>query len=182
MKQIILLFLITPLILLADAKMDIYKLYKAKDYEAACIQGEPALARLAQDEEFVSIYAFSCLQADQLDKLALPITYLKSSSEARANAAYFAVILMQKELLMHALLDQYDLNAVKLPTSEYLLSTVYNLYSNDINKNKRRRYNYVDKDDPKKRYRLYITKGTSTPKMIIEEYYDTLMTKRHIYL
>jgi len=182
MKHLILVFLLTPLILLADAKIDIYKLYKMKNYEAACSQGTAILKGLQEDEEFVSIFAFSCLQADKLDKLALPITYLKNSSEARANAAYFAVILMQKELLMHALLDQYDLNSVKLPTSEYLLSVVYNLYSHDINKNKRRRYNYIDKNDPKKRYRLYITKGTTSPKMIIEEYYDKLMTKRHTYL
>ena len=182
MKQIILLFLITPLFLFADTKMDIYKLYKEKNYVQACSQGEAFLTQLSQDEKFVSVYAFSCLQADQIDKLALPITFLKNSSEARANAAYFAVILMQKKLLFHALLDQYDLNTLKLPTSEHLLSIVYNLYSHDINKNKRRRYNYVDKNDPKKRYRLYITKGTAAPKMIIEEYYDKLMTKRHTYL
>lgn len=181
MKQILLLLLVAPLILLADAKIDIYKLYKDKNYDAACNQGEAFLSQLAQDEEFVSIYAFSCLQADKINKLAQPITLLKKSSDARANAAYFSVILMQKELLMHALLDQYDLNAVKLPTTDYLLSVVYNRYSNDPNKNKHRRYNYIDNNDPKKRYRLYVIKGSDAPKMIIEEYYDTLMTKRHIY-
>jgi len=181
MKNMIFLLLLSPLILAADAKMDIYKLYQDTKFDAACQAGDKLLNQNKTDEEFVSLYAFSCLNADQLDKLAVPITYLKNSSESRANAAYFSVILMQKKLLLHALTDQYDLKPIKLPTTEYVLSTVFDLYTNDTTQKKRRRYNYVDPKDPTKNYRLFVTKGASAPKMIIEEYVNKKMTKRHIY-
>ncbi len=181
MNKIILILFLSPLLLLADAKIDIYKLYQEAKYEEACKSGESLLKQYKGDEEFISLYAFACLNADQLDKLALPITSLKKTAEARANAAYFSVILMQKKLLMHALSDQYDLKAITLPTTEYVLSTVFDLYSSDTNTQVRRRYNYVDPKDVKKSYRLFVTKNASSPQMIIEEYYDKIMTKRHIY-
>ena len=46
------------------------------------------LTNLKDDEEFISLYGFSCLNADKLDKLSVVITSLKKSPEARANAAY----------------------------------------------------------------------------------------------
>jgi hypothetical protein len=88
---------------------------------------------------------------------------------------------MQKKLLMHALSDHYDLKPIKLPTTEYVLSTVFDLYSSDTNTKERRRYNYNDPKDTNKMYRLYVTKSGTSPKMIIEEYYNKKMTKRHIY-
>ena len=181
MKKLILLLFLAPLFLQADAKVNTYKLYQDAKYEEACLSGDKVLKQYKNDEEFISLYAFSCLNADQLDKLSLPITSLKKTAESRANAAYFSVILMQKKLLMHALTDQYDLRPIKLPTTEYVLSTVFDLYSNDTGSKKRRRYNYVDPKDTKKSYRLFVTKSGSSPKMIIEEYYDKIMTKRHIY-
>ena len=181
MKKLILLLLIASQSLSADAKLDTYKQYQNAQYEEACKSATPLLKQYKSDEEFISLYAFSCLNADKLDKLSVAITSLKKSPESRANAAYFSVILMQKKLLMHALSDQYDLKPIKLPTTEYVLSTVFDLYSSDTNPKKRRRYNYVDPSDSKKNYRLFVTKGGASPKMVIEEYYDKKLTKRHIY-
>lgn len=181
MIKLLLFLFISPLILLADVKMETYKLYQEKQYEAACQAGEKGLQQYKSDEEFLSLYAFSCLNSDQIDKLSFPISTLKSTPESRANAAYFSVIVMQKSLLMHALTDKYDLKPIKLPTTEYVLSTVFDLYSNDTGSKERRRYNYNDPKDSKKSYRLFVTKSGSSPKMIIEEYYDKIMTIRHIY-
>ena len=175
------MFLLSPLFLLADGKVETYKLFQDAKYEEACQSGDTLLQQYKDDEEFISLYAFSCLNADQLDKLSIPIASLKKTSESRANAAYFSVILMQKKLLMHALADQYDLKPIKLPTTEYVLSTVFDLYSNDQGSKDRRRYNYTDPKDIKKSYRLFVTKSASSPKMVIEEYNDKIMTKRHIY-
>ena len=180
MKLTILLF-VSFLLLQADDKLDTYKLYQDAKYEEACQMGEKFLEQYKDDEEFISLYAFACLNADHLDKLSVPITALKKSSEARANAAYFSVILMQKKLLMHSLSDQYDLKPVKLPTTDYVLSTVFDLYTKDSGPKERRRYNYRDPKDPKKSYRLFVTKSAPSPKMVIEEYYDKIMTQRHIY-
>lgn len=181
MKKLVLSLILSPLFLYADAKIDTYKLYQDAKYEEACNRGETILQQFREDEEFISLYAFSCLNADQLDRLSVPIVSLKKTAESRANAAYFSVILMQKKLLMHSLSDQYDLKPIKLPTTEYVLSTVFDLYTNDKGSKNRRRYNYTDPKDVNKSYRLFITKSGSSPKMIIEEYYDKIMTKRHIY-
>ncbi len=181
MTKILFLLTFTALLLHADAKTETYKLYQDGKYEEACLSGEKLFNQYKNDEEFVSLYAFSCLNSDQLDKLSAPISALKNTPEARANAAYFSVILMQKKLLMHSLADQYDLKPIKLPTTEYLLSTVFDLYSSDPRTKDRRRYNYLDPKDAKKSYRLFVTKSGPSPKMIIEEYYDKILTKRHIY-
>ncbi len=181
MKKLILFFFITAQLLQADAKLDTYKLYQDAKYEEACQSADKILSQYKDDEEFISLYAFSCLNADKLDKLAIAVTSLKKSPESRANAAYFSVILMQKKLLMHALSDQYDLKPIKLPTTEYILSVVFDLYSSDTNPTQRRRYNYVDPKNPNKNYRLFVTKSGTSPKMIIEEYENKQLTKRHIY-
>ncbi|MCJ7765186.1 MAG: hypothetical protein MUP09_04520 [Thiovulaceae bacterium] len=181
MKIVIFLLFFSSLLLQADNKIETYRLYQDAKYEKACQAGEKVLDQYKNDEEFISLYAFSCLNADYLDKLALPITFLKNSAEARANAAYFAVILMQKKLLLHALTDQYDLKPIKLPTTDYVLSTVFDLYTKDSGPKERRRYNYSDPKDAKKSYRLFVTDSGSSPKMVIEEYYDNIMAKRHIY-
>ena len=181
MKPLILTLLLTPLFLFADAKMEIYKLYQDKNYETACHLAQSAFPEYTKDEEFLSIYAFSCLNIDEIDQLSFAITGLKKSKESRANAAYFSVILMQKTLLMHALSDKYDLEPMHFPTSVYVLSTVYDLYAKDTGSKKRRRYNYIDPTDAKKSYRLFITKTGVSPKMVIEEYYDKILSQRHIY-
>ena len=181
MKQFILILVLAPLFLYADTKMEIYKLYQDKNYETACQLAESALSTNRTDEEFLSVYAFSCLKIDKVDQLAPAITGLKKSKESRANAAYFSVILMQKSLLMHALNDQFDLHPMHFPTSTYILSTVYNLYAKDTGSKKRRRYNYIDPSDAKKSYRLFVTKTGTSPKMVIEEYYDKILSQRHIY-
>ena len=181
MKKIVLWFVILTVSLSANIKMDTYELYKDKKFSDVCTQLHTQKKLLTSDEELLSIYGFSCLNSDRIDALTTPITYLKNSKESRTNAAYFSVLLMQKQLLMHALIDQYDLKAIKVPTTTHILSIVFDLYTKDTNTKKRRRYNYMDPHDSKRYYRLYITKGDPSPKMVIEEYYDKIMTQRHIY-
>lgn len=165
----------------AQSKSEMFQLYQNEKYEEACQLGTTLFSQNRSDEEFLSLYGFSCLYADYIDRLALPMSILKSTPEARANAAYFSVIIMQKKLLMHALQDNYDIHSVKLPTTDYVLSKVFNLYQNDLNTNKRQTYIYTDPNNSKISYRLFISSQSSLKKMIIEEYYDKIMAKRHIY-
>ncbi|MDF1881890.1 hypothetical protein JHD50_11380 [Sulfurimonas sp. MAG313] len=180
MKYIIFISLFLS-ILQADIKTSLYHLYQDKQYEDACKQGLKVFQQYRKDEEFVSLYAFSCLNADQIDRLAIPISILKNSEEARSNAAYFSVILMQKKLLFHALLDAYKLTALKLPKTDHVLSTVYELYSKESYARKRSHYSFIDPNNEKISYKLYIKNGNQHKKMVIEEYYDTIMTHRHEY-
>ena len=126
MKIFLLLFL--SLSLYADAKQNMFNLYQNKKYEDVCNIGFNNFQYYRQDEEYISLYAFACLKSDYIDRLSIPTAMLKFSREARSNSAYFSVILMQKKLLYHALIDNYDISSLKLPTTDYVLSKVFDLY------------------------------------------------------
>ena len=181
MRYLIFIAIFFNLALSADIKKDLYHLYQDKQYEKACKQGLKVFQKYRKDEEFVSLYAFSCLYADHIDRLAVPISVLKYSEEARSNSAYFAVILMQKKLLYHALVDNYKINTLKLPSTDHVLSIVFDLYSKTDSSRKRSHYTFQDKQNSKISYKLYLKNDTRLKKMVIEEYYDTIMTHRHIY-
>jgi hypothetical protein len=177
----ILLILFFSINLFGSIKQDILNLYQNKKYEDACNVGFDNFGRYNKDEEYLSIYAFSCLKADYIDRLALPIAMLKFSQESRSNSAYFSVIFMQKKLLYHALLDDYDLSEFNLPTTDYVLSKVFELYAKLGQHEKRSLYIFDDTSNEKVSYKLYLEKDYKIPKMIIEEYYDNTLVKRHIY-
>lgn len=167
--------------LFANVKQDILNLYQNNKYEDACNLGFNKFTRYNKDEEYLSLYAFSCLKADYIDRLALPIAMLKLSPEARANSAYFSVIFMQKKLLYHALLDDYDLSELRLPTTDYVLSKVFEFYAKLGKHEKRTLYIFDDQNNDKVSYKLYLEKDYKISKMVIEEYYDNMLIKRHIY-
>lgn len=180
MKSVILLLSIVTF-LLADAKQEIYSLYQMKHYEKACKTGLLNFNQNRDDENFVSIYAFSCLYADYIDRLSVPITLLKNSKEARSNAAYLSIILMQKKLLEHSLMDNYNIKPLKLPTTDNILSKVFDLYSNAQTSKKIPVYVFIDPNNDKITYRLYLSGNADNNNMVIEELYDSTLVKKHIY-
>ena len=179
MKALLLIFIITSLY--ADIKQNMFNLYQNKKFEDVCQIGFDNFKQNKRDEEFVSLYAFSCLHSDYIDRLAVPTAVLKFSREARANSAYFSVILMQKKLLYHALVDNYDLSAFDLPSTDYVLSRVFDLYSKLEKHEPRAFYLFEDPNDPKLTYKLYLSRDYKLDKIIIEEFYDTITVKRHVY-
>ena len=180
MKAIFLLVTFITL-LFSDAKQDIYSLFQMKQYEKACRIGLLNFNKNRDDENFVSIYAFSCLYADYIDRLSVPITLLKNSKEARSNAAYLSIILMQKKLLEHSLKDGYNIKALKLPTTDNILSKVFDLYSNLKTPKKIPLYVFIDPNNAKITYRLYLSGDAEASNMVIEELYDSTLVKKHIY-
>ena len=179
MKIIVALFI--TISLFADIKKEMFSLYQNHKYEESCNIGFDHFTRNKHDEEFVSLYAFACLKSDYIDRLSIPTAMLKFSKEARANSAYFSVILMQKKLLYHALIDNYDLSNYKLPTTDYILSRVFDLYSGLGKHTPRVFYLFEDPKDEKVTYKLYLSRDDKVTKMVIEEFYDTIAVKRHIY-
>ena len=175
------LVLILALNLYADIKQNMFNLYQNKKYEDVCQIGFDTFKKNKKDEEFVSLYAFACLNSDYIDRLAVPTAVLKVSEEARANSAYFSVILMQKKLLYHALVDNYDLSSFDLPTTDYVLSKVFELYSKLEKHEPRAFYLFEDPNDSKLTYKLYISRDYKLDKIVIEEFYDTITIKRHVY-
>jgi len=179
MKLIIMILLVTSLY--ADIKQDMVGLYQNKKFEQVCTLGFDNFSKYKKDEEFLSLYAFGCLNSDYIDRIAVPTAMLKFSPEARTNSAYFSIILMQKKLLYHALLDNFDLAKFDLPTTDYVLSKVFDLYAKLGKHKKRSFYLFQDPEDKKLTYKLYLAKDYKITKMVIEEFYDTMLIKRHIY-
>jgi len=183
MKMILLLFLCTYTLFAStdETKKKMFDFYKKENYKQACQLGYDNLEENKRDEEYVSLFAFSCLYSDDIDRLSAPAALLKMTKESRANSAYFAIIVMQKKLLYHALLDGYELSKFVLPTTDYVLSKVFDAYTK-LGKHKQKKYYFFkDIDDEKITYKLYLSKDYKINKMIIEEYYDTIAIKRHEY-
>ncbi len=181
MKKIVTLSILLALSLFGDVKERMFNLYENERYEDVCNIGFSNFGRYAKDEDFLSLYAFGCLKSDFIDRLSLPISLLKYTKEARANSAYFSVILMQKKLLYHALVDGYELAKYKLPTTDYILSKIFDYYVALGKHESRNFYLFTDKGNPKISYKLYLVKDSVPYKMVIEEYYDNSLVKKHIY-
>lgn len=179
MKIVIMLLL--SLSLYADVKQEMLSLYENGYYKDACMLGYNNSLSYDKDENFISLYGFACLKSDYIDRLILPITKLKNSAEARSNGAYFSIIMTQKKLLYHSLIDGYKLSSLKLPSTDYILSKVFDLYSELTDEEQKEVYLFEDKYDKKLTYKLFLRKDEEVHKMVIEELYDKMIIKSHVY-
>ncbi len=177
----IILALLLAVVLYADAKKEMLSLYENNKYENACEVGFANLNFYANDEDYISLYGFSCLKADFIDRLMVPIIKLKFTKESRSNGAYFSVIMMQKKLLYHAMIDGYKLSSFNLPTTDHVLSKVFDLYAQVQENTPKEFYIFEDKNDKKITYKLTLLKDERLSKIVIEEFYDNKIVKQHIY-
>ncbi|MGM0624057.1 MAG: hypothetical protein ACQESH_08590, partial [Campylobacterota bacterium] len=127
MKKLLLTILSTS-VLLSYSLEEFYKDYKEEKYDYACKKGVTIFSQNRQDENYLTIYSFACLKSDMIDRLAVPITGLRESKEARANASYFSAVLLQKKLLYHAVIDGTDIKGLNFPTTEFVLSRIFDMY------------------------------------------------------
>ncbi|KFN39050.1 MAG: hypothetical protein JU82_08695 [Sulfuricurvum sp. MLSB] len=176
---LIVFFAVSPL-LQADASQKLYDLYQRELYSQGCDYGYQVFTQNKRNEAFVSLLGFSCLKADHIDRLSPVISALHATPDARANSAYFSLLLMQKKLLAQALYDNKPIVNLKFPTSAHLLSKVFELYlknpkSSDIVKE------YTDPLNPRQSYKLYTTDSWGRKSIAIDEYYDKILTIHHVY-
>ena len=174
------LFLCAAVLTASDSSR-LYELYQNGNYRQACDEGFSKLQRHQNNEKYISLYAFSCLQADEIDRLALPIIMLKKSKEARKNATYFSTILLQKNLLIDALENQQSLAGLNLPSTDFVLSKVFDLFSANQYVTRNNIYVLSDPKNPRQTYRIYLRAGKKTYALVLDEYYDTILTKHHLY-
>jgi len=104
------------------------KAYKNKNYALVCKKGYKLFDKLRKDENLLTMYAFSCLKIDYIDRLAVPILILGKTPQSRNNRAYFSLILAQKNILTAALFDGIKFKDLNIPQTDYVLSKVFNLY------------------------------------------------------
>ena len=164
----------------ANANPKLFELYQRGMYAEGCDFGYKIFAKNQHNEAFVSLLGFSCLKADQLERLAPVITALHDSPDARANSAYFSLLLMQKKLLMQALYDNKPIVNLKFPSSSHIISKIFDLYLKnpkpaDIIKE------YQDPLNPRQSYRLYTSEQYGRKGIAIDEYYDKILTSHHVY-
>ncbi len=180
MKYLMLFFLFLSSSYALNVKAQMFELYKQSSYEQSCQLGFKNLASFTDDEEFLTVYGLSCIEADYIDRLAVPISLLKWSDVSRANASYFTTILFQKKLLYQALKDDYNLKSIIFPTTDYVLSKVFNLYQ-AAQVLKKREYIFNDPQDTSLKYKLYLQADPRIDKMVIEEIKNGTIIKKHIY-
>ena len=180
--RIVLLLLIAGLLNLSASDLDrLYRLYSQKQYAKACQLGLRIFNQHKKNSKFLMLYGFSCLNADYIDRLAVPMTGLRRTKTERANASYFATILLQKKLLYHAILDGVDISDLKLPKTDYILSKVFDMFTKNEYKKADGRYLFKSKENPDLSYVLYAVYGKGAPKMVIEERLDGEIIKTHRY-
>ncbi|WP_456401820.1 hypothetical protein [Hydrogenimonas sp.] len=159
----------------------LYGLYQSKKYKKACQVGLRMFNKHKKNSKFLMLYGLSCLKADYIDRLAVPLTGLRHTRSERANASYFATILLQKKLLYHALLDGVDISNLKLPKTDYILSKVFDLYTQKRYKKADDKYYFISKEKPDFMYVLYIESNGGVNKMVIEERLDNHIINIHRY-
>lgn len=180
MKKFLLLTASTCLILYADISSQMFMLYQKGAYYDACSIGKKNWNKILTSEKQVSLYAFSCLNADQIDRLNFPITVLNETAEARANASYFSLLVLEKKLIIQALYDNINIKSLQLPHSSNLLSKIFDYYcknpqlGNTIKE-------YSDTTNPRQTYKLYTVQIGTHKTFAIDEYYDKILTKHHVY-
>lgn len=180
MKTVLLLLFSLIYSLHADVSQKLFDHYQKGSYAQGCDYGYKFFSQNRQNEPFVSLLGFSCLKADQIDRLGPIVSALHETPDARANGAYFALLLMQKKLLMQALYDNKPIVNLRFPASSHLLSKVFDLYlknpkAADIVKE------YQDPLNPRQTYRLYTTEMNGQKSIAIDEYYDKILTLHHVY-
>lgn len=180
MKNIILL--VFPFMLLGQnlSITTLVRHYKQKDYAYVCKYGIRLFQELRKDENLLSMYAFSCLKIDFLGRLYTPLAIMGKSAESRRNRSYLSLILAQKNILISAIADGMEFTNLSVPTTDYIISKVFNLY---FQKKYKRINDTIVMQDGENRYRLFIRQSPKGYKiLVIEEYKDGILQKVHKFM
>lgn len=164
----------------ANTPSQMLQLYQKGEYNLACDLGANNLAHFEKNEAHLSLYAFSCLKADRIDLLNTPIMLLNQTPEARANASYFSMLVMQKKLLLQSLHDNTSLKSLNFPISSHILSKVFGFYIKSPQAEKSIK-EYIDSSNGRTSYKLYKTEFNGKKTIAIDEYYDKILTIHHVY-
>lgn len=154
--------------------------FKAKKYNRICDKGGKLFYGGYRDENFVSLVGVSCAKVDRINILGMLQRSLVETPSSRENASYFSTLILQKRLIYQFMIDDLDLQHLRLPTSTHLLSRVFEHLNAgqfeviseepklvEINSNGRRIILSVSDDTPRK--------------VLIDEYTASGELERHWY-
>ena len=180
-NKIGIIFILLTTLLHATNKDDILKFYKEKKYRKVCIKAGDLYQKYKTDEEFLNIYAHSCLEVDMINKIILPIVKLHKTAKSRENAAYFATIFYQKKLLYHALVDDVDISYVNLPKTKYIFSIIFDKFVSGDYNYKNDSYWFNDDENSELSYKLSVETHQKSKKIFLRTYKNNKITKTRTY-
>jgi hypothetical protein len=183
MIKIILVMVMTTISLFSSNLSRLYKLYEKQEYDKACDYAFKYAYKKKnkKSENYLTLYGLSCLETNNISRVALPMTFLRKTKDARANASYFGTVLLQKQLLLQALIDNKPLGDLYLPRTNFVISKIFALFLKEEYILKEGVYKLIDKEDKNIEYRLYMKKKKTANYMIIDIYKDSKFTKRYQY-
>jgi len=184
MKKILYTLLMTTAFLFSSNLSTLYKFYEKQKYDKACEYAVKHFytKRNKNSEQYLTLYGLACLETDKIYRIATPMLRLKKTKDARANAAYFSTILLQKKLLFQSLVDKTSLKNLHLPNTNFILSKIFSLFVNEEYVLKDGVYTFKDKKKKEMKYQLYIKENKKQEKqMIIDVYEDDKFTHRYSY-
>ncbi len=180
-----LLLLFATLLTVTFAKnisvQELIKFYKNKEYKKVCSHGITIFNKFKKDEALVSMYAFACLKSDYIDRLSVPAVILKNSKEARANAAYLAIIVAQKKLFFHALFDGMDITGLVFPEIDHILSKVFTLYTQNKYKKINDKLIFNDPEEKDIKYEVILKRDEKPVKIILLKLKKDKIIETHKY-
>ncbi len=162
-------------------KGDIYKAYKNKRYNDACILGAKIYLKHKKDNNFLTIFADACLKVDNINRMAIPAMLLLRDSTARSNSIYFLTILYQKKLLYKSLIDGFDVSRYNFPTTDYILSKIFVKYAKKDYKKINNVYIFKDNKNSDITYKMNIIKENGVFKIVLKTYLKNSLKKTRIY-
>ncbi len=165
----IFLFLI---LLFVSLKADIINEYQNNEFSKICNFEN---VNTIKNEKLLSIVGISCVKTDNLYLLPYIIAKLKHTKLARQNAIYLNTIYMQKRLLYSHFFDNLSMKGFELPNTDYIISIVFNKIKN---KEYKKEGNITIINVKNKILKVYKQQN----KLIIDEYINKLLLKRHWYI
>ncbi len=126
--RVIIILILYILDISASNLSTLYKLYEKQEYDKGCDYGFKHYSKNKNSEKFLTLYGLSCLETNNIDRVAIPMVNLNKTKSSRENASYFATILLQKNLLRQAILDKKSLSYLILPKTNFTISKIFNLF------------------------------------------------------
>ena len=182
--KFILLLMILGSSLFSSNLSTLYKFYEKQKYDKACNYAFKYYYKKQNknSEKYLTLYGLSCLETNNLARVAIPMMGLTQSKDARANASYFGTILLQKQLLMQALIDERPLGYLQLPRTPFVLSTIFSLFLKQQYTKEKNIYHFIDEKEKDRTYKLYIKKYKKEKHyMVLDIYKNKKFTKRYQY-
>ena len=173
--------IISTTFLFGIQKSDVYKAYKNKQYNDACILGAKIYLQHKKDNNFLTIFADACLKVDNINRMAIPAMLLVRDSTARSNSIYFLTILYQKKLLYKSLIDGFDVSRYTFPTTDYILSKIFVKYSKKDYKKIDNIYIFKDDKNSNITYKMNTMKENGVFKIVLKTYLKNSLQKTRIY-